>query len=34
MDNNKAPRPFHAKDLSARQYLDLFHSNMTEEQKD
>ena len=34
MDNNKAPRPFQAKDLSARQYLDLFPSNMTEEQKD
>ena len=34
MDNNKSPRPFHAKDLSARQYLDIFPSNMTDEQKD
>ncbi len=34
MDNNKASRPFHAKDLSARQFLDLFPSNMTDEQKD
>lgn len=34
MDNNKDPREFPLKPISARQYLDIFPSNMTDEQKD
>ena len=34
MDNNKDPRENPLKPISARQYLDIFPSNMTDEQKD